>query len=54
MSILMNIITMIYYLFIGYVAVLLIVNLIKSKTWEKEILYVIVLVPFLLRLLRLK
>jgi len=54
MSILMNIITIIYYCFIGYVALLLIVNLIKSKTWEKEILYVIVLVPFLLRLFRLK
>lgn len=54
MNLLMNIITGIYYFFIAYIAVLLIFNLIKSKTWEKEILYIIILVPFLLRLLRLK
>jgi hypothetical protein len=27
---------------------------VKSKSWEKEILYLVVLVPFLLRLFRLK
>jgi hypothetical protein len=29
-------------------------NLIKSKKWQEEVLSVIVLLPFLLRLLRLK
>jgi hypothetical protein len=29
-------------------------NLVKSRQWEEEVLYVIVLIPFLLRLLRLK
>jgi hypothetical protein len=54
MNILMNIITIIYYLLIAYIVILLIVNLIKSRTWEKETLYIIVLIPFLLRLFRLK
>jgi hypothetical protein len=30
------------------------VNLLKSKKWERDVLYVLVLIPFLLRLLRLK
>jgi len=50
----MNIITIVYHLLIAYTAIILIYNLVKSKTWEKEILYIIVLVPFLLRLFRLK
>ena len=54
MSILMNIISVIYYILIAYTSVILIYNLIKSKRLEKEILYIIVLLPFLLRLLRLK
>ncbi len=54
MNLLMNIITIIYYLLIAYTAMLLIINLIKSKAWEKEILYIVVLIPFLLRLFRLK
>ena len=29
-------------------------NLLKSQKWQEEVLYVIVLLPFLLRLLRLK
>ena len=54
MNVLMNIITIIYYVLIAYTAVILIYNLIKSRSWEKEILYIIVLIPFLLRLFRLK
>lgn len=54
MSILMSLITIIYYILIAYVCVVIVYNLIKSKSWEKEILYVIVLIPFLLRLFRLK
>jgi hypothetical protein len=47
-------ITIIYYLLIAWVVVLLIWNLIKAQKWQSELLYVIVLIPFLLRLLRLK
>lgn len=50
----MSIITVIYYLFVAYIVVVMIYNLIKSRSWEKELLYIIVLIPFLLRLLRLK
>ena len=48
------IITFLYYLLVAYIAVLMIWNLVKSKKWQEEILYIIVLMPFLLRLLRLK
>jgi hypothetical protein len=48
------IITIIYYVLVAYVSVLLIYNLIKTKKWEKEVLYLIVLLPFLLRLFMLK
>jgi hypothetical protein len=48
------IITILYYLLIAYIAFLIIRNLLKSKKWEEEILYIIILMPFLLRLFRLK
>ncbi len=48
------IITIIYYLLVAYVSVLLIYNVVKTKEWEKEVLYIIVLIPFLLRLFMLK
>jgi hypothetical protein len=48
------IITVLYYLLVAYIAVLMVWNLLKSKKWQEEILYIIVLMPFLLRLLRLK
>lgn len=48
------IITILYYLLTGYIAFLIIWNLLKSKKWQEEILYIIILMPFLLRLLRLK
>lgn len=54
MDFLTTIVTILYYLFIAYIVFILVLNLIKSKTWEKEILYIIVLIPFLLRLFRLK
>jgi hypothetical protein len=47
-------ITILYYILIALIAVLMITNLIKSKKWQDELLYIIVLMPFLLRLLRLK
>ena len=48
------VITIIYYALVGFVSALLIYNLIKSKEWQKEILTIIVLLPFLLRLFMLK
>jgi len=48
------IITILYYLLVAYVVFLMIGNIFKSKKWQEEVLYVIVLIPFLLRLLRLK
>jgi hypothetical protein len=48
------IITVLYYMLIAYVAVLMVWNLLKSKKWQDELLYVIILMPFVLRLLRLK
>jgi len=47
-------VTLLYYALVAFVSLLLIVNLAKSRSWERDVLYVIVLVPFLLRLLRLK
>ncbi len=49
-----TIVTVIYYLLTAYVAVMLVWNFLKRKNWQEEVLYVIVLIPFLLRLLRLK
>jgi hypothetical protein len=54
MILLQSIVTWIYYAFIAYLAVIMVWNLVKSRQWEEEVLYVIVLIPFLLRLLRLK
>ena len=48
------IITILYCLLTGYIAFLIIWNLLKSKKWQDEILYIIILLPFLLRLFRLK
>jgi hypothetical protein len=48
------IITILYYLLAAFAAGLMIWNLIRSRKWQEEVLYMIVLLPFLLRLLRLK
>ncbi|MBN2206527.1 MAG: hypothetical protein JW742_03905 [Candidatus Aminicenantes bacterium] len=48
------IVTVLYYLITAAVAALLVANIVKSRKWQDEVLYVIVLIPFLLRLLRLK
>ncbi len=50
----MALVTFLYYALVALVSVLLIANLLRSKRWERDVLYVIVLVPFLLRLFRLK
>ena len=49
-----TIVTVLYYLMTAFVAGLLVCNFLKRKSWQEEALYVIVLIPFLLRLLRLK
>jgi hypothetical protein len=48
---------MVYYLYLllaAYAAFFLIYNFVTAKKWEEEALYVIVLIPFLLRILGLK
>ena len=50
----MGLITLLYYVMVAGVSALLVVNLVRSRKWEEEVLYVIVLLPFLLRLFRLK
>jgi hypothetical protein len=48
------IVTWLYYLLVAYVVVLMVWNLLKSRKWQEEVLYIVVLLPFVLRLLRLK
>jgi len=48
------IVTVLYYLMTAFIAVLLAWNFLKRKDWQEEVLYIIVLIPFLLRLIRLK
>ncbi|MCX6544649.1 MAG: hypothetical protein NTV05_09575 [Acidobacteria bacterium] len=50
----MLVVTWLYYLLVAFVTALLVTNLIRSRKWEQDVLYVLVLVPFVLRLLRLK
>jgi hypothetical protein len=47
-------ISIVYYALVAWISFVLVRNLIRCRQWEKELLYVIVLLPFLLRLLRLK
>jgi len=53
-AILTSAISVVYYALIAFIVVLIIYNLIKTKDWKKEIVYVIILIPFLLRLFMLK
>jgi len=54
MVLIQSLVSLLYYVLVGYVVVLLIWNFARSRKWEEEILYVIVLIPFLLRLFMLK
>ena len=47
-------ISVLYYALLAFIVVLIIWNLIKTKDWKKEVVYVIILIPFLLRLFMLK
>jgi hypothetical protein len=48
------VVTILYYLLTAYIAAMLVWNFLKRKKWQEEVLDIIVLIPFLLRLLRLK
>lgn len=48
------IVTILYYILVAFIAFVIIQNLLKSKKWQEEALYVVVLIPLILRLLRLK
>lgn len=54
MTLIQTFVTLLYYLLVAYVVALLLWNFARSKKWDEELLYIIVLIPFLLRLLRLK
>ncbi len=54
MAMLQTIVTLLYYALVVFVSAMLIWNLIRTRDWKEEVLYVIVLIPFLLRLLWLK
>jgi hypothetical protein len=54
MVLLQSAVTVLYYALVAWVAALMIWNLVRTRDWREEVLYVIVLVPFLLRLFRLK
>jgi hypothetical protein len=47
-------ITILYYALVGYISIILLYNLVKSKTWDRDLLYIVVVIPFLLRLFMLK
>jgi amino acid permease len=49
-----TLITIIYYLLVAFVSAVLIYNFFKTKDWQKEVLTVIVALPFILRLFMLK
>jgi hypothetical protein len=54
MIVLQTLVTLLYYALVAFVSAILVWNLARSRDWKQDVLYVIVLVPFLLRLFRLK
>jgi hypothetical protein len=54
MTLIQSFVSFLYYLLVAYVVVLLVWNFLRSRKWDEEVLYLIVLIPFLLRLFRLK
>ena len=54
MVLIQSFVSLLYYLLVAYVVVLLVWNFLRSRKWDEEVLYIIVLIPFLLRLFRLK
>ncbi|MDO8835089.1 MAG: hypothetical protein Q7V01_05810 [Vicinamibacterales bacterium] len=54
MILLQSVITGAYYVLVAFAAAMLVYNFLRTKSWDREVLYLIVLIPFVLRLLRLK
>lgn len=54
MTTIQSVVSVLYYVLVAYVVVLLVWNFLRSRKWDEELLYVIVLIPFILRLFRLK
>ena len=54
MNIASAVITIAYYALVAWVSAMLVYNLVKCRRWDRELLYIVVLLPFLLRLFRLK
>ena len=54
MTFIQSVVSLLYYILVAYVVVLLVWNFLRSRKWDEELLYIIVLIPFLLRLFRLK
>ena len=54
MTMIQSVVSLLYYILVAYVVVLLVWNFLRSRKWDEELLYIIVLIPFLLRLFRLK
>ena len=54
MTMIQSLVSLLYYLLVAYVGALLVWNFIRSRKWDEELLYIIVLLPFLLHLFRLK
>lgn len=50
----MTIVTVLYYGLTAFIAGLLVRDFLERKKWQDEILILLVLIPFILRLLRLK
>lgn len=48
------IINLFYYLMTAFFSVCFLVNFRKSKKWQEELLYLLALLPFLLRVFHLK
>lgn len=48
------VITLVYYLICVYTIVFIAWNFIKTKDWQKAALEIVVILPFLLRVLRMK
>jgi hypothetical protein len=48
------IVTFMYYALVAFVSIVLIYSFFKTKDWQKEVLTIIVVLPFLLRLFMLK
>lgn len=49
-----TLISILYYALVAFIVVLIIYNAVKTRDWKREIIYIVILIPFLLRLFMLK